>query len=319
MFPGEVRVIKKISAFATNEEMIIQKKAVKRSILYVSFACIMMFALNLFLGMLASYSDIRKNFVVYMLVLGSVSVLSMLAPSFICSQLQGGWRKNVRRYKKRCGEIDCMLMILFGFGACILLNFITGIIAQFLPWLGGSGAAYFGSDTVTMSLMIFTCAVVPAVCEELAFRGIIMGMLARCGEGFAVVVSALYFGLLHSSFSGAVFAFGSGIVFGIVRKTSGRLLPTMIIHFMNNAFAVSAAAAAKNFPEEVYTRFFLICIVVSLVLMLLSMLALNVRGVGLFRFKKRKCCLKTGTKTKILISSSAFLVFVLLTVINKIF
>ena len=311
--------MKRLQAVKFKDEMLIQKKAVKRSVLYSSFACIMILALNLLLSILAAYSGTRNNFVLYMLLLAGVSIISMLAPTFICSHLQGGWRKNMRRYKPRCGKFDCMLMVLFGFGACILLNFLTGIIAQLLPWLGGSGASYFGNDFVTVTMMIFTCAVVPAVCEELAFRGIIMGMLARCGEDFAVVVSALCFGLLHSSFTGALFAFGSGIVFGIVRKTSGRLLPTMLIHFMNNAFAVRASVAAKTFSNEGYSRFFLSFLTLSLVLMLFSLYALRVRKIGLLKFKKRKCQLSTGTKAMVLISSPTFLVFVVLTVIDKVF
>ena len=85
-------------------------------------------------------------------------------------------------------------------------------------------------------------ALVPAVCEELAFRGFILSGLERQHRTrSAILLSALMFGFLHvlmSLFQQLFNATLLGIVLGLLAVRSRSILPGIVFHFLNNAIAV---------------------------------------------------------------------------------
>ena len=88
---------------------------------------------------------------------------------------------------------------------------------------------------------LLALALVPAVAEELMFRGVLFGALRpRIGPSNAVIVSALAFGLYHGSiyrFAPAAFA---GVLLGFTRAASGSLAPALAFHLANNAGVIIA-------------------------------------------------------------------------------
>lgn len=92
-------------------------------------------------------------------------------------------------------------------------------------------------------------ALVPAVAEELLFRGVLFAAVrARLGATVAVVATAIAFGLYHGSiyrFAPAAFA---GILLGVVRVRSGSLWPAMAFHAANNAGVVVAMHLGYDTP-----------------------------------------------------------------------
>ena len=60
-------------------------------------------------------------------------------------------------------------------------------------------------------LTFIAIAVVPPLVEEFACRGLILGSLQKFGNGFAIVCSAILFGLMHGNFRQIPFAFLIGI------------------------------------------------------------------------------------------------------------
>lgn len=82
-------------------------------------------------------------------------------------------------------------------------------------------------------------AVFAPVFEEWLCRGMVLrGLLTKMKPGWAIVVSALFFALIHMNPWQALNAFGMGVVMGYVYYKSGSLLLTMLIHFVNNGLAV---------------------------------------------------------------------------------
>ncbi|MCL1917226.1 MAG: CPBP family intramembrane metalloprotease [Peptococcaceae bacterium] len=76
------------------------------------------------------------------------------------------------------------------------------------------------------------------VFEEFLCRGILLHAIKPYGNGFAVIVSALFFGLIHGNFIQAPGAFVFGIFLGIVTLRTGSLRPAILIHAFNNTFFV---------------------------------------------------------------------------------
>ena len=89
-------------------------------------------------------------------------------------------------------------------------------------------------------------AALPALLEELLFRGAIFSRLLPFGRRFAVVVSAALFALSHSEPGTVPGAFLFGLLFGALRLETGSALPGMLLHLLNNAAAAGALALARG-------------------------------------------------------------------------
>ena len=75
--------------------------------------------------------------------------------------------------------------------------------------------------------------------EEWLCRGMILrGLLIKMKPAWAIVISALFFALIHMNPWQALNAFIIGVVMGVLYYKTGSLLLTMLIHFINNGLAV---------------------------------------------------------------------------------
>jgi len=93
---------------------------------------------------------------------------------------------------------------------------------------------------LAISVLVF--ALVPAICEEFAFRGFILsGLEHQHRTRSAILLSALLFGFLHvllSLFQQLFNATLLGIVLGLLAVRSRSILPGILFHFLNNALAI---------------------------------------------------------------------------------
>jgi sodium transport system permease protein len=100
------------------------------------------------------------------------------------------------------------------------------------------------SPGLLASILIF--ALLPAICEEFAFRGFIMsGLEHQHRVRSAILLSALMFGFLHvllSLFQQLFNATLLGVVLGLLAVRSRSILPGIVFHFLNNAFAVALSS-----------------------------------------------------------------------------
>ena len=96
-------------------------------------------------------------------------------------------------------------------------------------------------DSVPELLLgILVIALLPAIGEELVFRGMIQQELWRGSRNIhlAIWTSAFIFSAIHVQFFGFIPRLLLGALFGYLYYWSGNLLIPMFSHFFNNAFAV---------------------------------------------------------------------------------
>jgi membrane protease YdiL (CAAX protease family) len=91
-------------------------------------------------------------------------------------------------------------------------------------------------------------AVLPAVGEELLFRGIVQRLLARHGMNvhLAVWVAAILFSAIHVQFLSFLPRVLMGVVLGYLLVWGGNLWYPIIAHFANNAAAVMLYYASQH-------------------------------------------------------------------------
>lgn len=189
--------------------------------------------------------------------------------------------------------------------ACAILLFC---IQPFIGWLGEINAHIkFGSLQKTLEEMeavynralkvflqmntfgdllvnLFIMALLPAIAEELFFRGSLQKTLLRMSgkPWLAIVISSAVFGLLHGTFFKLLPIFTLGLLLGTVYHITRNLWYTITIHFLNNAFAVVSVYYAGS--NQLLKRLASDDISVPLYAALISI----VIAIGILYFIKRK-------------------------------
>ncbi len=87
--------------------------------------------------------------------------------------------------------------------------------------------------------VVFLVCLMPAVVEEIAFRGLLQHWLQIAITPMrAVLLASALFTVMHFSILSAPYLFGVGVVLGIVKWKTGSLYPSMLIHFLHNLAVV---------------------------------------------------------------------------------
>jgi membrane protease YdiL (CAAX protease family) len=118
-------------------------------------------------------------------------------------------------------------------------------------------------------LNLLIIAILPAIGEELIFRGIIFNLFKEWvkNKHAAVIITAFIFSFIHFQFYGFLPRFLLGVLFGYLLIWSSSIWLPITAHFINNAFAVSfyyfgnsknLIKKAENFGTDSSTFIFLI-------------------------------------------------------------
>ena len=157
----------------------------------------------------------------------------------------------------------------------IIVSILIGILCYFLNI---SIASFFGSiirlcgyetaptlatsTTADYSLTAFiisvtTVAILPAICEETAHRGLLLKGFSTLGIKKSIILSSLLFGLMHLNINQFFYATVLGFIIALTAIISKNIIPAIIIHFMNNFLSVYFEFATANnwFGTNVYEFF----------------------------------------------------------------
>lgn len=148
-----------------------------------------------------------------------------------------------RIFPVKCHPKYYALAVLLIFGLLFSCSYINVAMVEFFKLFGykpRDSANYFPSlsgGLIVPALIVM--AVMPAVFEELMFRGLLL-QSGRNGMGDirAVFVTGFCFSLFHASPEQTVYQFIVGCVSAFLVIRSGSVLPSLLMHFINNALVV---------------------------------------------------------------------------------
>jgi uncharacterized protein len=136
-----------------------------------------------------------------------------------------------------------------------------------------------GDGFSTLLINILLLALVPALGEEIFFRGLIQGMIYKYSRNkhLAVIVAAFLFSAIHFQFYGFVPRMLLGAFFGYLVIYTNSIWPAVWAHFLNNSMAVVSYFILGNDisgiddlgSKEQNAVFILVSIVISGMLMYL--------------------------------------------------
>ena len=177
--------------------------------------------------------------------------------------------------------------VLFGIAAFLCAMIIGVLLVPFFPE-SADGLTQL-DDMLTSQpavVLILVVALMPAIGEELLFRGFVMGTLKnKCTGVIAVLVTILLFAAYHMSL---IKMFTIGIIgFGLTYAAykSGSIVTSMCMHFLNNLLSVLITKYPKQmqhvlpvlFKESLSASDLLLMIAVILICAALGLLLLGCR------------------------------------------
>lgn len=164
-------------------------------------------------------------------------------------------------YKRHSTYISGLSTCLIFFSCTFLgslATMFTNFVAEILDILYGTGeipdamesALPTQGDLGTFTVLLITVSIVAPICEELIFRKLLLYPLRKHGDGFAIFVTALFFGFSHGNFDQFPYAFVVGLLFGLLAINANSVLPTMILHTINNLLVTLGSYSVSVLGES---------------------------------------------------------------------
>lgn len=130
-----------------------------------------------------------------------------------------------------------VLALFVSLGLMYVGNLVGTIINMILAGIAGGSGANAMANVITGSSVlqnILVVVIAAPIVEEFLFRKFLVDRLAKYGQGVAIVVSAVTFGLYHGNFIQLVYATLLGLVLAYVYVKSGKIIYTIILHILIN-------------------------------------------------------------------------------------
>ncbi len=184
--------------------------------------------------------------------LANILILYVLAIAVTSKLLGYHFDGSLYKKPKRLGKAISWFVPMYGAGqaANIAVMAISFFIVQnrsavedTLTPIVSSGT---GRGAWYLAFLFIQMAVLAPVFEEYWFRGVIQSSLAPYGNGFAILVSSLCFGMAHGNIHQFCYTVIVGICLGYVRYATGSIMPTMIMHAIFNSIAGIAIVAVSS-------------------------------------------------------------------------
>ncbi|WP_459481969.1 CPBP family intramembrane glutamic endopeptidase [Clostridium saccharoperbutylacetonicum] len=115
-------------------------------------------------------------------------------------------------------------------------------------------------------MLIYTCLVAP-IFEEFIYRGAILRSLEKYGKKFAIMVSALLFGMMHGNFYQIFMAMGVGLILGYL-ATEYSIKLTIILHIINNVSVQALTILSPKLGDNIGNIFDIAFLVIAIIILI---------------------------------------------------
>lgn len=119
-----------------------------------------------------------------------------------------------------------------------IITLVSSVTTLFYPADVNTEILYY-IDSLSFPLAMIALAVMPAVFEELAFRGVILSNYKSTGLLISALISGLFFGLFHQDFYQIGYAIVAGVFFSFIVAYTNSIYASMLSHFLINGTQVA--------------------------------------------------------------------------------
>lgn len=216
------------------------------------------------------------------------SIIAFISAGLFCcamSKVSAGSIISFTANKDKKPFIGYILII--SFSLFMVSNYMTSIFLGNMEFIGfpiSQSSSDYKVGWFSTLIAVISIAVVPALAEEFLFRGVVLGILRKFGDSFAVITSSIFFGFMHQNFIQLPFAFIGGLVLAYITIYTGSITPAIAVHFANNLFSYIFTTLPVYIGSEISDTIYMIIIVISAVLSFLSIYKLSKTDKNLLRF-----------------------------------
>lgn len=180
--------------------------------------------------------DIFTDTQIELIVQIVVSIVSLLAATFVINAYKDSNDKVEKIKLKTTQKLQIVSMGVF---ALVVLQLVLALITTMFNINNATNTIIFSeeNDILTNVLTFVLVAVQAAIFEELLFRKAFIDYSKKWGTLFAVIISSIFFGLIHLNINQIIFAIPAGLLFGTVYALTGNISLSILLHFLNNGYA----------------------------------------------------------------------------------
>lgn len=175
-------------------------------------------------------------------------LLILAVPLFVVWYMKSDVKRLFSLRMPRRGTVPGSVVLYLG--AYCLIAALAAVLTGLLPESTSNLQETFVPIVeAPLMPMLFVVAVMPAVGEEILFRGFLFGSLRERLKNpiLAVVLSGLVFGAFHMSLVKLLPTFLLGVLFAGIVHVTGSIYVTMALHFLNNVVSM----LAMKYPDFV--------------------------------------------------------------------
>ena len=263
------------------------KKEIRRHAIRIGI-CILVFlsapyVFGTVLQLTGIYNQYLENFTLQYSLEMLLTVVFLFLPFFFVyiSSSKKNKKAIALSFEKPRSPLTFLLAIPFGLMLCFAGDYLSSVIASIFESIGITLTDVPDYEVPTsgsgLFLFAFSTIVPPAIIEEFTMRGVAMQPLRKYGDKFAIVMTALVFGLMHRNAVQGIFAFIAGLVFGFITISTNSIWPAVIVHALNNSFSVLLNVLNET-SEEAATKIYALVVSIVLVSGLFSAIIFFIMG-----------------------------------------
>lgn len=212
----------------------------RRNIVLTPSSLVLATYILLFLTKILDVAFINRENEYYSVVI--LQLMIFMLPGAIWCKWSGD--SYVKGLRLRLPRFDTILLIFSGTLLMISGGLLLSTVFGSLESLSNNFSLYDtfiskSDGSLPSNLYLFVAyAILPAICEELVFRGILCYEYENGGVARAVIFSSVFFALLHFNPINILTYLFSGAILALILYASRSLVGSMLAHFLYNVFGL---------------------------------------------------------------------------------
>lgn len=216
---------------------------------YLVFAVVLTYLiLQLMAEFIFGKEWIEKNIYLF---LAFIQLFIILIPALLFVHTQKMSYTHVLRLKSISAPKILLIIpmaIISGFIASLLNSMVIFLLSR--DFSASTGGIPIPATISEFYIQIIVVALIPSICEEIFFRGIICHAFEGMGVWKAIIISAFYFSLFHFDIRNLLGPFFLGVLIAWYCYRTDSILAGVIAHFTNNLLFVLINWFGRNSAQE---------------------------------------------------------------------
>ena len=221
------------------------------------FCVVLIFVIKFFMDVaVAANAPEVQTFNYFVTIIFISQVICIALPAVLMAMMLTGRPLKTLLLDRLPGVLPCIAAVLLAAALHPLGVILSGWIQTLYPVQENVNSALksfneFFKTAPYWWMPYVMLAVLPAICEEIAFRGFVLSGLRHLGsKRWAIGLSAVFFGMAHGVIQQSLSATALGVVIGYVAVQTGSLIPGMLFHMTYNALMFGGPIVLKKFTEQ---------------------------------------------------------------------